>query len=133
MYEKVFVESEDVGRTLDLSLLGSYDELNAKLAEMFEIEDGSDALARALYRDSTGTAKHIGDEPFRFVTKLLPNRSLHISPFLLNNFLNFCLAKLTVQFFFPAAISQKLRGGWRFLRIRDVTVLESLQIYIIYI
>lgn len=65
---KVFMESEDVGRTLDLSLLGSYDELYRKLADMFGIEN-SETLSHALYRDGTGAVKHIGDEPFGDFTK----------------------------------------------------------------
>ncbi|KAK7841227.1 auxin response factor 16 [Quercus suber] len=60
---KVFMESEDVGRSLDLSLLGSYEELHRKLADMFGIEN-SEALNHVLYRDVTGAVKHIGDEPF---------------------------------------------------------------------
>ncbi|XP_044474166.1 auxin response factor 18-like [Mangifera indica] len=60
---KVFMESEDVGRTLDLSLLGSYDELYRKLAAMFGIEN-SETLGHVLYQDITGAVKHIGDEPF---------------------------------------------------------------------
>ncbi|KAL5742931.1 hypothetical protein ACOSP7_029663 [Xanthoceras sorbifolium] len=60
---KVFMESEDVGRTLNLSLLGSYDELYKKLADMFGIEN-SETLSNVLYRDITGAVKHIGDEPF---------------------------------------------------------------------
>ncbi|XP_015891971.1 auxin response factor 18 [Ziziphus jujuba] len=60
---KVFMESEDVGRTLDLSLLGSYDELYRKLADMFGIES-SEPLNHVLYRDVTGAVKHIGEEPF---------------------------------------------------------------------
>ncbi|KAM2566344.1 hypothetical protein TB1_008864 [Malus domestica] len=60
---KVFMESEDVGRTLDLSLLGSYDELYRKLADMFGI-DNSETLNHVLYRDGTGAVKHVGDEPF---------------------------------------------------------------------
>ncbi|KAK3226519.1 hypothetical protein Dsin_006381 [Dipteronia sinensis] len=60
---KVFMESEDVGRTLNLSLLGSYDELYKKLANMFGIEN-SETLSHVLYRDITGAVKHIGDEPF---------------------------------------------------------------------
>lgn len=67
---KVFMESEDVGRTLDLSLLGSYDELYRKLAEMFGIEN-SETLSNVLYRDITGAVKHIGDEPFRCVFLLI--------------------------------------------------------------
>ncbi|KAF4403488.1 hypothetical protein G4B88_008134 [Cannabis sativa] len=65
---KVFMESEDVGRTLDLSMLGSYNELYSKLADMFGIEN-SETLSHALYRDGTGAVKHIGDEPFSEFTK----------------------------------------------------------------
>lgn len=62
---KVFMESEDVGRTLDLSVLGSYEELYIRLANMFGIE-GSGMLSHVLYRDETGAVKQIGDEPFRY-------------------------------------------------------------------
>ncbi|KAF9613606.1 hypothetical protein IFM89_009432 [Coptis chinensis] len=60
---KVFLESEDVGRTLDLSVLGSYEELYSKLANMFGIER-SEMLSHVLYRDAEGAVKHTGDEPF---------------------------------------------------------------------
>ncbi|XP_042476560.1 auxin response factor 18-like [Macadamia integrifolia] len=60
---KVFMESEDVGRTLDLSVLGSYEELYRRLANMFSIEK-SETLSHVLYRDATGAVKHTGDEPF---------------------------------------------------------------------
>ncbi|XP_059314623.1 auxin response factor 18-like [Lycium ferocissimum] len=60
---KVFLESEDVGRTLDLSVLGSYEELYRRLASMFGLER-SDMLTRVLYHDATGVVKHTGDEPF---------------------------------------------------------------------
>ncbi|XP_050211238.1 auxin response factor 18-like [Mercurialis annua] len=60
---KVFMESEDVGRTLDLSVLGSYEELYGKLAKMFEIES-SDMLSNVLYLDATGATKRTGGEPF---------------------------------------------------------------------
>ncbi|KAJ8899887.1 hypothetical protein K2173_019590 [Erythroxylum novogranatense] len=60
---KVFMESEDVGRTLDLSLLGSYDELYRKMTDMFDLVN-SETLSNVLYRDVTGAVKHIGDEPF---------------------------------------------------------------------
>ncbi|KAG6642945.1 auxin response factor 18-like [Carya illinoinensis] len=60
---KVFMESEDVGRSLDLSLLESYEELYRKLADMFSIEN-SEALSQVLYRDTTGAVKLMGDEPF---------------------------------------------------------------------
>lgn len=60
---KVFMESEDVGRTLDLSALGSYEELHRKLANMFDIEN-SEMLSGVLYLDAAGSVKHTGDEPF---------------------------------------------------------------------
>ncbi|KAG0484539.1 hypothetical protein HPP92_008440 [Vanilla planifolia] len=60
---KVFMESEDVGRTLDLSAFGSYDELYRRLANMFGIEK-LELISRILYRDTAGVVKHTGDEPF---------------------------------------------------------------------
>nr|ANI70187.1 auxin response factor ARF15 [Salvia miltiorrhiza] len=60
---KVFMESEDVGRTLDLSLLCSYEQLYRKLADMFGIEI-SEMLNRVLYRDAVGRVKKVGDQPF---------------------------------------------------------------------
>ncbi|NP_001295772.1 auxin response factor 18 [Cucumis sativus] len=60
---KVFMESEDVGRTLDLSSLGSYEELYRKLGNMFGI-DNSETLNHVLYRDVSGAVKHVGDEQF---------------------------------------------------------------------
>lgn len=65
---KVFMESEDVGRTLDLSVLGSYEELYRKLANMFGIEVSE--LSRVLYRDEAGEVKHTGDELFSNFTKV---------------------------------------------------------------
>ncbi|KAF8403066.1 hypothetical protein HHK36_011160 [Tetracentron sinense] len=60
---KVFMESENVGRTLDLSVVGSYEELYRRLANMFGIER-SEMLSHVRYQDATGAVKHIGDEPF---------------------------------------------------------------------
>ncbi|KAE9593193.1 hypothetical protein Lal_00029319 [Lupinus albus] len=60
---KVFLESEDVGRTLDLSSLGSYEELYRRLSNMFGIQR-SEMLNHVLYRDATGAVKNIGEEPF---------------------------------------------------------------------
>ncbi|PKA52080.1 Auxin response factor 18 [Apostasia shenzhenica] len=60
---KVFMEFEDVGRTLDLSAFGSYDELYRRLANMFGIKK-SELISRILYRDATGVTKQTGDEPF---------------------------------------------------------------------
>ncbi|XVE68899.1 hypothetical protein DITRI_Ditri09bG0106500 [Diplodiscus trichospermus] len=60
---KVFMESENVGRTLDLSVLRSYEELYGKLANLFGIES-SEMLSSVLYRNAAGSVKHTGDEPF---------------------------------------------------------------------
>ncbi|KAK4356377.1 hypothetical protein RND71_025348 [Anisodus tanguticus] len=60
---KVFLGSEDVGCTLDLSVLGSYEELYRRLANMFGLER-SNMLTRVLYHAATGAVKHTGDEPF---------------------------------------------------------------------
>ncbi|KAJ4847847.1 Auxin response factor 18 [Turnera subulata] len=65
---KVFMVSEDVGRTLDLSLLGNYEELHRKLTDMFGVEN-LETLSNVLYYDVKGTIKHIGDEPFSDFTK----------------------------------------------------------------
>ncbi|KAG5515499.1 hypothetical protein RHGRI_036519 [Rhododendron griersonianum] len=60
---KVFMESEDVGRTLDLSAIGSYDELYKRLTNMFSIER-SETSCRVLYQDATGAVKQTGHEPY---------------------------------------------------------------------
>ncbi|XP_059628317.1 auxin response factor 18 [Cornus florida] len=65
---KVFMESEDVGRTLDLSVLVSYEELYSKLAKMFDVER-SEMLSNVLYQDTAGVVKHIGDELFSDFSK----------------------------------------------------------------
>ncbi|RZB80492.1 Auxin response factor 18 isoform B [Glycine soja] len=60
---KVFLESEDVGRTLDLSQFGSYEELYRRLGNMFGIER-SEILNHVLYYDAAGAVKQTGEEPF---------------------------------------------------------------------
>ncbi|KAL5546998.1 hypothetical protein UlMin_006685 [Ulmus minor] len=60
---KAFMESKDVGRTLDLTALGSYEELYKKLANMFGIER-SEILNHVLYHDAARSVKRTGDEPF---------------------------------------------------------------------
>ncbi|XP_020592362.1 auxin response factor 18-like [Phalaenopsis equestris] len=60
---KLFIESEDVGQTLDLSSFGSYEELYRRLANMFGLEK-AELNSRLLYRDIAGVVKHTGDEPF---------------------------------------------------------------------
>lgn len=61
---KVFMESEDVGRTLNLSLLGSYEELHTKLASMFRVEI-AEISKHIIYRDTAGAIRQLGEEPFR--------------------------------------------------------------------
>lgn len=61
---KVFVESDAVGRNLDLSALGSFEELYARLAGMFCIVH-AELRGHVLYRTASGDVKHVGDEPFR--------------------------------------------------------------------
>ncbi|XP_010558677.1 PREDICTED: auxin response factor 16-like [Tarenaya hassleriana] len=60
---KVFIESDNVGRTLDLSVLGSYEELCRKLSDMFGIEN-PEKLSSVLYCDASGAIKYAGKEPF---------------------------------------------------------------------
>ncbi|KAL2471041.1 Auxin response factor 10 [Abeliophyllum distichum] len=60
---KVFLESDDVGRTLDLSVIGSYEELYISLEHMFGIER-SGMVNHVFYRDAAGGVKRAGDEPF---------------------------------------------------------------------
>ncbi|CAM0945157.1 unnamed protein product [Alopecurus aequalis] len=60
---KVFVESETVGRILDLSAMSSFEELYGRLSEMFCVE-GEELRRRVLYRGAAGELKHAGDESF---------------------------------------------------------------------
>lgn len=62
---EVFLESEDVGRTLDLSVIGSYEELNRTLANWFGIDRFND-LSCVIYSNSEGVVKQIDEEPFRY-------------------------------------------------------------------
>lgn len=61
---KVFMESEEIGRTVDLSIFGSYEELYGQLADMFGVKKAK-LMSHVLYRDAAGALKHTGDEPFR--------------------------------------------------------------------
>uniref|UniRef100_A0ACD5UDG0 Uncharacterized protein n=1 Tax=Avena sativa TaxID=4498 RepID=A0ACD5UDG0_AVESA len=61
---KVFVESDAVGRNLDLSALSSFEELYARVSDMFGI-DGAELRSHVMYRSAAGEVKHVGDEPFR--------------------------------------------------------------------
>ncbi|KMZ65846.1 hypothetical protein ZOSMA_30G01270 [Zostera marina] len=66
---KVFMESEDVGRTLDLSSLSSFDEMCSKLADMFDIKKSDIRADHVHYRDSSGSVKLASDVPFRDLKK----------------------------------------------------------------
>jgi hypothetical protein len=61
---KVFVESDAIGRNLDLSALGSFEELHARVTDMLCI-DNAELRGHMLYRTASGDVKHVGDEPFR--------------------------------------------------------------------
>jgi hypothetical protein len=60
---KVFVESDAVGRNLDLSELGSFEELYARLSGMFCIDD-AELRSHVLYGTATGDVKHVGQDTF---------------------------------------------------------------------
>ncbi|GER45488.1 auxin response factor [Striga asiatica] len=60
---KVFMEYEDVGRTLDLSLIATYEELYQKLADLFGVEV-SEIENHVLYREASGCVKRVGRIPF---------------------------------------------------------------------
>ncbi|KAL8496632.1 hypothetical protein ACS0TY_020356 [Phlomoides rotata] len=76
---KVFLESEDVGRSLDLSVLGSYEELYTKLEDMFGIER-LQMLSHVLYRDAAGAVKQAGDEPFSEFMKTAKRLTILMKP-----------------------------------------------------
>nr|QGJ03871.1 ARF10.1 [Eucommia ulmoides] len=60
---QAFLESDSVGKILDLSVLRSYEELYQMLADMFELER-SEMLSHVLYRDAMGLISETGKEPF---------------------------------------------------------------------
>ncbi|KAL2239833.1 auxin response factor 18-like [Sesamum indicum] len=76
---KVFLESEDVGRTLDLSVLGSYEELYKKLEHMFGIER-LEMLSHLSYCDATGAVKQAGEEPFSEFMKSAKRLTILMKP-----------------------------------------------------
>ncbi|XP_062184805.1 auxin response factor 10-like [Phragmites australis] len=65
---KVFIESDAVGRNLDLSALGSFENLYTRLSDMFCIES-TELKSHVLYRTAAGEVKHVGDEPFSAFVK----------------------------------------------------------------
>ncbi|KAK6126673.1 hypothetical protein DH2020_039581 [Rehmannia glutinosa] len=74
---KVFVQLVVAGRTMDLSLVGSYEELYEKLRSLFGINI-SDIRNRVVYRDTAGAVRQLGDEPFSDFVK--SGRRLTILP-----------------------------------------------------
>lgn len=76
---KVFLESEDVGRTLDLSVLGSYEELFLMLENMFGIES-SELMSHVCYFDAAGAVKRAGDEPFSEFKKTANRLTILMKP-----------------------------------------------------
>ncbi|KAJ7566818.1 hypothetical protein O6H91_02G119800 [Diphasiastrum complanatum] len=64
MHCKIFLESEEIGRTVDLSLYETYEELYDRLANLFST-DKSKLSGRVVYKDLEGSTIHIGGEPYR--------------------------------------------------------------------
>lgn len=61
---KVFKDSEEVGRTVDLAIFSNYDELFMRLATMFSM-DKLELQKNLVYRNSEGSTLQVGDEPYR--------------------------------------------------------------------
>ncbi|KAJ7541550.1 hypothetical protein O6H91_10G064600 [Diphasiastrum complanatum] len=61
---KIFMESEEIGRTIDLSTYSTYEELYERLATMFSI-DKLKLAGRIVYKDLEGSTIHVGGEPYR--------------------------------------------------------------------
>ncbi|XP_073141475.1 auxin response factor 18-like [Henckelia pumila] len=76
---KVFLESEDVGRALDLSVLASYEELFLILENMFGIES-SELMSHVCYVDAAGAVKSAGDEPFSEFKKTAKRLTILMKP-----------------------------------------------------
>ncbi|KAL8029785.1 hypothetical protein ABFX02_14G246100 [Erythranthe guttata] len=77
---KVFLESEEVGHSVDLSALGSYKELYKKLEDMFRI-DRSEIVGHLFYRDdASGAAKQVGEEPFSEFVKATKTLRILMKP-----------------------------------------------------
>ncbi|CAM6105356.1 unnamed protein product [Calypogeia fissa] len=65
---KVFRDSDEVGRTVDLFQFSSYDELYEKLAGMFSLEVKL-LVNTMVYRDAGSFPKAVGNEPYRLFAK----------------------------------------------------------------
>ncbi|KAL8525434.1 hypothetical protein ACS0TY_014881 [Phlomoides rotata] len=76
---KVFLETEDIGQTLDLSVLRSYEELYAKLEHLFGIER-LEMVSHLFYRDATGVHKEAGEEPFSEFIKSAKSLTILMKP-----------------------------------------------------
>ncbi|KAI3817652.1 hypothetical protein L1987_11448 [Smallanthus sonchifolius] len=76
---KVFMESEDLGRTFDLTTLKSFEELYIELAGMFGLEK-SNTSTNLIYRNADGVIKHTGDEPFSEFLKVARKLTILTDP-----------------------------------------------------
>ncbi|CAL1366769.1 unnamed protein product [Linum trigynum] len=76
---KVFIESEDAGRSIDLTAFASYEELYTSLAHMFGMERAV-ILSHVLYRDTTGAVKRTGDEPFSVFSRTASRLTILVNP-----------------------------------------------------
>ncbi|CAN0916383.1 Auxin response factor 18 [Linum grandiflorum] len=76
---KVFIESEDAGRTIDLTAFASYEDLYSRLADMFGL-DRAVMLNRVLYRNAAGAVKRIGDEPFSVFSRTASRLTILMNP-----------------------------------------------------
>lgn len=61
---KVFREGDEVGRTLDLSIFNSYEEIYDRLGDMFSVPI-PDFKTRLVYQNAEGSTRHVGAEPYR--------------------------------------------------------------------
>ncbi|CAI0397871.1 unnamed protein product [Linum tenue] len=76
---KVFIESEDAGRTIDLTAFASYEELYTRLANMLGMERTA-ILNHVVYRDTAGVVKRTGDEPFSLFSRTASRVTILINP-----------------------------------------------------
>ncbi|KZV16421.1 auxin response factor 18 [Dorcoceras hygrometricum] len=76
---KVFLESEDVGRSIDLSILGSYEELFLSLENILGIQS-SELMTHVCYFDAAGAVKRAGDGPFSEFKKTAKRLTILMKP-----------------------------------------------------
>ncbi|CAN1253181.1 Auxin response factor 18 [Linum perenne] len=76
---KVFIESEDSGRTIDLTAFATYEELYTRLADMFGMERAV-MLNRVLYRDAAGSVRRTGEELFSVFSRTASRLTIVMNP-----------------------------------------------------